>query len=240
MSATSVVIPFADADENRQRVLDWLLRYWEHHLPNAEFIVQPGPDSGFSKTEVLNAGIEASSGSVIVALDADALIPAGEMLRSIEIAESGIQWAMPYGRMYRLSMGDTETVLALDPTSFDPEQQIDAARSVEQPRAVHFGAMAQVYPKEGWEAVGGFDTRFRGWGSEDEHMKLALDCLWAPSHVLDGNVFHLEHDRPGKRNVLRRKWANQQDSLPNQDLRNEYVRAKDDPVKMRELLSESR
>ena len=195
--ATSVVIPYADPHENRQRVLDWILPFWEHHLPDAEFVIQPGPEEDFSKTRVLNEGVEAAKGDIIVSMDADALMNPEQLHEAIDIASTERAWVMPYGQMYRLSMDDTELVMSLDPQTFDPSRQVTPQRFREQARAVHFGAMCQVFPKNAFDEIGGFDERFVGWGSEDECMKIVLDTIWAPSHILDGPIYHMEHHRIG-------------------------------------------
>jgi hypothetical protein len=236
----SVVVPYCDAGENRERLWRWLEPYWMHRLDYAEFILQPGPSKDFSKTEVLNEGIERANGQIIIAMDADTLMNVEQIKQGIRIAASG-GWAMPYGHMYRLNMGDTDKILGCDPWAFDPTKQIDPMLAREQVRAVHFGAMCQVFPRDAWEALGGFDTRFRGWGSEDECMKLALDAIWAPCHILDGPVYHLEHDRPGRTatgvgNGNNRRWNGQTTKRPNMDIRNEYARAAGNAIAMREVL----
>jgi hypothetical protein len=240
----TVVIPFGDAHENRARVLRWLEIYWQHHMTFAEFIVQPFEE--LSKTYTLNRGIERASGNIIVTMDADCLMDPHQLYDAIEIARRPEpSWAMPYSYMYRLRMSDTETVLDLDPWTFQPELQINEniLRQREQARAVHFGAMCQVFPKAAWESFGGFDERFKGWGTEDEAMKMTLDTMWADSHLLPGNVFHLEHDRPGANlsgvgNGWDRKWQGQEIASPNLDLRNEYARATGNKAALKVILAQ--
>jgi glycosyltransferase involved in cell wall biosynthesis len=242
MSDISVVIPFADPHEERTRVLDWMKPYWEHHL-EAEFIVQRGPEQNFSKTTILNEAISKASGEIIVALDADVIFAPEQMREAIAVCESERSWAMPYGQMFRLNMSDTEAVLAYDPQEFVVSSQVASQRVREQVRAVHFGAAAMVYPKQAWEEIGGFDQRCVGWGSEDEIMKITLDTMWYPSHILAGPLFHLEHVRIGMNmsgvgNGLNRKWAGQESQLPNLDLRNEYAHAAGDKTRLQKILDQ--
>lgn len=241
----SVVIPFADPHEQRTKVLNWAKAYWEHHL-EAEYIVQKGPEVEFSKTKTLNEGIAKASGSIIVAMDADVIFEPQRMNEAIQIASrADPAWVMPYGKMRRLSESDTDGIVAYVPKEFVVSRQIVPERVREQVRAVHFGAACQIYPKAAWEMLEGFDERFCGWGSEDECMKLSLDTIWAPSHILDGDLYHLEHVRIGKNfdgvgNGVNRKWNGQTERLPNMDLRNEYARAAGDKTAMEAVLAQAK
>jgi hypothetical protein len=236
----SVVIPFADVGEDRSRIWEWLEPYWMERLHYCEFILQEGPAEGFSKTATLNTGIERASGSVIVAMDADTLMSEFQIEQAIQIARRG-SWAMPYDRMLRVREDDTLTVLEQDPWHFDPIGQVKQSRCKEQPKAVKYGAMCQVFPKAAWEDLNGFDERFVGWGQEDEAMKMVLDTLWKPAEIVSGPIFHMWHKRPGENRLnmagYDRTWPGQESRLPNWPLRVAYKNAEGDAEAMRALLT---
>lgn len=225
----SMIVPFVDVEEERTRVWNWLETYWQHRLPYVEMILQPGPVANFSKTKVLNEGIERARGSVIIAMDADTLCAKQQMERAIHIAKGG-GWALPYDKMWRLSMKDTEIILDSDPWLFEPKLNTNFCQ--EQPHATRWGAMCAVYPKAAWKRIGGWDESFVGWGGEDSSMRVSLDTMWCPRTPVRGPIFHMEHTRPGAGRGSRgdlRRWPGQEAMMPNWDRLQPYWDAEGDP-----------
>ena len=53
--------------------------------------------------------------------------------------------------------------------------------------------MIQIMPREAFDTVGGWDTRFRGWGGEDHAAMRAMDTLYTLHKTLPGQVLHIWH-----------------------------------------------
>lgn len=79
----------------------------------------------------------------------------------------------------------TDRLLSLPPA--DPP--VDLAGSVH--RHTFSGVMA--VPRALWDAAGGFDERFVGWGFDDLAVWMALDTLGGGYHRVPGRIAHLWH-----------------------------------------------
>jgi hypothetical protein len=203
----SILVPFRDADGTRTRAKDWIVARWQHFYPEAEFIL--APDDGvdpFNKSMAVNAAAKKATGDTFVILDADSWIPIDTMalaFRRLELA--GNRWVVPARRSFRLTQGYSEQLLALDPTTEKLPPLINSRATVEQAGGVV--GFCHIVPREAFEAVGGMDERFRGWGGEDSCFVKALDVVWGQHIKVQGTVMSLWHARP--RGVGGRIWEGQ-------------------------------
>lgn len=255
----SLLVPFRADTPDRQIILDWLVRYYEYHLPHAEIII--GEDDGhpFSKTCAVNDAATIARGDVYVILDADCYIDVRQILtaayRIRHARENGRrEWYIPYRGLFRLTHAATLALLESDPelpylrALCDQDQLPDphpplirpADHQVEnQDGSGHghwFGALIQVMPREAFEAVGGMEPRCRGWGVDDVAFMMALDTLYARHRTLPGSVVTPDHVVFGERH--HRKWVGQERRDPNGNLGSRYRAAWGDPGRMRALVDE--
>lgn len=251
----SLLVPFRDDGEHRDRVWNWLERYWQHALPSAEIVM--GRDFGvpFSKAIAVNDAASRARGHVFAVLDADAYIHADAIescAYQIEEAQASGQrkWFMPYNKLYRLDRMATMGLLESDPAApFDVPSPppLDWVEPGNEPKnygygpdpvrsAFQFGAMCQVVPREAFELVGGMDPRFRGWGSEDASFKRSLDTLYCKSEIAVNDMLHMWHARPTYPEG--RRWIGQATNLPNRDLGARYGAATGRPAFMQKLIDE--
>jgi hypothetical protein len=106
--------------------------------------------------------------------------------------------------------------------------------------------MIQIMPREAFAAVGGWDTRFRGWGGEDHSAMRCMDMLYWRHKTTPNQVLHLWH--PMLSNVGTEKWVDWKNRLwegqpragTNGQLASRYSNAFGDVEKMRKLINESR
>ena len=93
-----------------------------------------------------------------------------------------------------------------------------------------------IVPRETWDAVNGFDERFQGWGWEDTAFMHAVETIVDKPIRLEGDVFHLAHDRPAA-DVNRALDAN---FIANSNhFRNMYKRTHD-ATQLRRVISKNR
>jgi predicted glycosyltransferase involved in capsule biosynthesis len=64
--------------------------------------------------------------------------------------------------------------------------------------AHHYGALILIMPRAAFEAAGGMDERFRGWGAEDVSFVHAVDTLYGRHRTLDASAHHLFHQTLGQ------------------------------------------
>lgn len=259
----SILVPFHCPDDSNQRAINWkwLKSYWHYHLPGAEIIMgedrqsRNNPSIPFSKSVAVNNAASKASGDIYVIADADAYIAIDSVVECVDKIrkerEKGFKlWFIPYRQFYRLTQEASQLVLQSDhknPYSFPiPPSSKDIQNMFGSgPRYGHwYGAMLQIVPREGFEEVGGWDERFRGWGGEDHAIMRATDTLYWRHKTLPGAVFHIWHPMlsPSSTDVWvdhkDRVWEGQKSSGVNDNLSGRYYGANGNKQRMHRLVDE--
>jgi hypothetical protein len=242
----SIIIPFSSTDPWRLAAFQWLMRYWRAELPQAEIVVGRSRGRVFCKGEALNDAVRKSRGRVIAILDADAYLP-GHIVEScadkiLENLDKHL-WFVPYRHLYRLNRCITEDILASVPECpvriiCHPQDHMLSDHRDKSRYGHRYGAMAMIFPREAYEAIGCFDERFVGWGGEDVALLRALDTLYGKHKTKRGCIFHLWHPFVG-RDYTTRIWEGQTHARINERLANEYHKATRNPTMMRNLADEA-
>lgn len=238
----SLLFPFRADTSDRQIIFDWLIAYYEHHLPMAEIVV--GVDDGhpFSKTCAVNDAASIATGDVYVIIDADCYIDTDQILKAahkIRFARDfgRKEWFIPYRTLWRLNHEATVELLESNPEGRFYEPNPWAVENCDGSGFGHwFGALIQIMPREAFRAVGGMEPRCRGWGVDDISFAMAVDTLFARHRTLDGCVVTPDHVVFGERH--HRKWVGQDRRDPNGNLGSRYRAAWGDPARMRALVDE--
>lgn len=211
------------------RFVEGLLR---RDFPEAEIVeCSDGGVDPFHKTRALNEAARLATGDVFAICDADTWAPA----RYIRAAEAGIRadpgrWWRPWSRKFKLREAPTEQVLSTGVFADSYHH-----RDLEAPINGFWAAPPLLLSPELFEDVGGFDERFRGWGSEDAAFGTALHVLHGPAEVIPGVSYHLAHPRIGRSGAD--LWVGQDTTLDNRALAASYMHAKK-PQAMRKLIAD--
>jgi hypothetical protein len=220
LGAVAVIVPWRPGCPHRQAAWAWVqARYAEHH-PDWTVIEASAPAGPWVKAEAVIPAVAACRADVVVVADAD--VWCDGLARAVAAVAEGASWAVPHGRVCRLSMSATAGVLAGGWFSRD---------GLEQPpyRGVEGGGLV-VLPRASALEIP-LDARFVGWGGEDHSWGYALRTLlgraWRGSAPL-WHLWHLPQDR-----LSRRIGSAENDAL---HLR--YAAAKRNPEAMRELTRE--
>ena len=240
----SLLIPFSSKNRVRKKSFNWLLKYWECELPEAEIVVGHSNGKVFCKGRALNKAAAKARGQVLVILDADAYLE-GRVIkycadRILEELENHL-WYVPYRHLYRLTKKVSKEILRSDPCdplrlpSPPPPRVIDCKHKDHSGYGHRFGAMITIIPRRALDVLGGFDERFKGWGGEDIALLRALDTLYGRHKATVGDVLHLWHPFIGETYQTRR-WKGQGYGRNNR-LAVEYHMATGHPTKMRELVA---
>jgi len=152
-------------------------------------------------------------------------------------------WFIPYRQFYRLTEDASSKVLSSNPRRpyiFSVPPDAKDIQNVSGSQHGHwFGAMIQIWSREAFVEVGGWDTRFRGWGGEDHSAMRACDTLYWPHKTLPGQVLHLWHPMLSITGTdawvhwNSRIWEKQVDSGANDRLNERYYGANGDRERMR-------
>lgn len=248
----SLLVPFRADDEIRAINWELLKNYWEIELPEAELIVETDRNTPFCKTAAVNRAFRKSRGDIVVILDADCLIDPEvirQTARNIRQArrEGYPLWYIPYRQFYRLVDEATEGVrllLAADEWVEDtniifrdylgnPPKQDMWEHEKTQSSAHWFGALIQIMPREAFEAAGGMDENFIGWGGEDVSFMHAVDTMYGKHRTYNSPVYHLWHPTINSSWGMR-LWKGQKTN--NGKLAAAYDSARGDRARMKKLI----
>lgn len=188
MTDVSVIIPFDPAgDEHRDRALDYVRAWWQELAVDVIICSTLSTEETWSKGRVVDRGVEWSrdgGGDLLVIADADCVPARVGILAAIRAVQNGAAWAQPHGPVWRLSEKATAGIYAGRPvTALRPRR-----RSEGPP-----GGGCVVLTRQAYDATGGIDPRFEGWGGEDISWARALDTLAGPALRCSDPLIHLFH-----------------------------------------------
>lgn len=187
MTDVSVLIPWRSGNGERETIFRWTQLRWLDLLPQAELVVAGDKGEPFNRSRARNNAFANSFGDILVIADADTIVPSkGAIEQAIETAEAG-EWVLPYDIYYNATQAQTVRLLDRRPSVDVPEPEEWEFRLTDSSAGV------LVMPRAAFEAAGGYDENFVGWGFEDRAFADALDTLWGPCRRLPGYVVHLWH-----------------------------------------------
>lgn len=189
-----ICVPWRSDHGQRERVWRACATRWAAMFPAGSLYLGTWPEQPLNRAAMRNEAVAALTmdvpdWDVALLADADVMISdAGQALAAVEGAlETG---RLTYAHTWQatLSREATERVLAgEDPTSLPRDD-------AEWEQRTYSGVYA--VPRALWEATGGQDSRFRGWGLEDHGFMLACRVLAGGLGRTEGTVYALHHDRP--------------------------------------------
>lgn len=211
-----VLAPFLGGCDHRQRAWDFLKpRYpW----PVTEAI----GSSPWSKGAALQPAIERCEDDILIVADAD--VWCDELAEAVEEVEKGAPWAIPHSHVFRLTEQATENVLAGEP--------LEGQETEQKPYLGLPGGGYVIAHRDVLLSVP-MDSRFVGWGQEDQSWAAALGTLVGSPWRGSAPLFHLWHPPQERRSRV----VGSDDGWR---LRRRYMKARRDPVQMRNLVEEGR
>lgn len=224
----AVIIPWRAGCPHRERSLTWVLDQHRHSHPDWDIALATAPRSGpWVKADAIANGAAAADADVLVIADADV------WCEHLEVAVDAVTthgWAVPHDLVHRLSPDSTDQVLAGADWPGLPLSADNLRDS--RPYRGFAGGGITVVRRDVLDAVP-LDSRFVGWGHEDEAWAHALGTLIGPPWRGSADLVHLWH--PPQQRATR--------SIGNQTSRQllaRYRRARSDAAVMRTLVEEGR
>jgi GT2 family glycosyltransferase len=218
------LVPRLSDNGERDRLWEYCRAHWADQLPAMEIVEGHHEGDGpFNRSAAVNFAAEGEWDFAVV-LDADVIADAEQVTSAIGLAKETGELVLPYTMRHMLSAQGTEQILDGYQGNWNGWT---AAR--ERDRV----SCCVIVPRALWDAVGGFDERFEGWGGEDEAFYNACRTV-AGARRLPGTVWHLHHTASPHNNTST--------PLYRQALRlaQRYERATDDRNAMQHLLAEPR
>ena len=165
----AILVPRKADGGQRDAVWAWLKTRWQANLPQAQIV--EGESDPFNRARSINSAAQAAQGAdVFVIVDADSWCDPAAVKAAIA---GGLDYQLPWTPGYKLTEAATADLLRRDPLGTRLTRSWVASR-LDEPPHTHLSGVV-VVTREAFEAVGGFDERFTGWGFEDTAFIYALD-----------------------------------------------------------------
>lgn len=222
-----VLVPWRPSDDRRRILWDWVRPF----LSELGWPIIEGDDGKepFSRAAAANAAATAS-GDWDVALLADA-----DTVQDPRAAQHAARWALETGGAvrpwtHRIKLSQPGTLKLVQS---GPEAVCDCDRDRRDRTNPHGGGGTLVVSRAAWDAVGGMDEDFRGYGNEDLALRAAIETLVLGEGLpaVPGTIWHLWHQPAPRVGSARAATP------ANQERWNLYRAARWKPEAMRELVS---
>ena len=172
------------AEQNRSSVSERLDTYG-HNLRR----IQVDLDKRFHKTKLLNAAVEATTEDIIVMVDADSYldgIAADSLMIGSEMLINGKAGLVyPFDNVDYLTEGQTRRLLS--------GEEVNSKFCYHGVHIQRQTGLCNMFTRNAWNSVRGFDEDFVEWGAEDDAFAFKLKRKVGPIVRLPGRVYHLWH-----------------------------------------------
>lgn len=193
----SVTIPWSDNYGRRGRIYEWVRRRWTAYFPEIPVLEGRDPffDTGkaveFNRSRARNDAARQVRTEFMLMADADTAFDPWAIRDGLRMLQSGKAWVIPYVKYYNLTQAYTNTLLNDTPPT-DLMVNPSADHVIES-----WAGLLMMNTRDYW-AIGGYDTRYEGWGWEDNAFRNKMNEHVGPfSRANDGRALHLWHERIG-------------------------------------------
>lgn len=223
-----ILVPLRIEDEERTLAWEYTrFRLEELGLP----IVTADSDGPWNRSAAINkAAAEAEDWDVALIADADTIGEPDAIRKAMTQALKQESAVIPWRLRHKLSRDGSDRMRRYEDKLPYRHRLNDRDHTDKTPSRLpmaHRGGPI-VVSRAAWDAVGGFDEEFVGWGHEDVAFRIACETL-APGGLsdLNGTIWHLWHERtdPSQANDQRKEL---------------YRAAAGDPMALRSLVGSSR
>lgn len=183
---TVVLVPRRGGGEFRER--NWETVRGEIEGLGYQLVVADSEDEPFSVARSYNlAAARAGHWDKAILWEADGWCPPDQVHAAVDAATDGLVYC--YDRWVKLNEEGTRAFWDGKRSEFG--RRLLRRRQQPYPLTI-LGAGPRVVTSDLWEATGGFDERFLGWGPEDQDFAHRCEAV-APHSRIDGNGYDLWH-----------------------------------------------
>lgn len=190
MSRSRVVVAVPYRAHNGPR-RDLLWRYVRGHLekhhPDYPIYLGESSQGLFNRAHAINdAATKAGAWDIVVVCDADTFVAPAQLDEAVGLAAKTGRLVAAFTSVVELDRTATERFL-----SGDENPRLSAVRIRTHDIAIQSSVLA--VPRTLWDAVEGFDTKFCGWGGEDNAFWQSCAIIGGEPLRIDGPALHLWH-----------------------------------------------
>jgi hypothetical protein len=181
----AVLVPRRADHGRRDTLWAFVADWWAKN--HRDFAVHEGhhEDGPFNRSAAINAAAAAAGDfDVAIVADADSFCGQQQITAAIDLAATTGRMTLAYDRFNYLSREMSDRVMA----GFNGMWEV----GVEWSLPGTCSSMV-VTPRALWDAIGGFDEGFVGWGMEDVGASLAMQAIGGGLERIPGPVWHLHH-----------------------------------------------
>lgn len=183
---TVVAIPYRPDFGHRDQLFTHLKDHYWNNI-GFELLVGHNSDGPFNRAKAINQALNCDWDIAVIA-DADTWVPAKQLHQAILTARITGRLVAAFDAVVELSRACTMEILH-NITSLAGSFGADKVRT----RELETQSSMLVIPRTLWDAVGGLDERFEGWGCEDNAFWKACDLHGGTPERMSGNAYHLWH-----------------------------------------------
>ncbi|ETI66288.1 galactosyltransferase-related protein [Neobacillus vireti] len=223
----SIIVPFQTDNGPRAKAFEWIKRYYARAMPEAELCLGLINGEDINKSKAVNFAAKKATKDIFVIADADVVYNSNIIVEAIKLLDKAA-WVVPFTEVYNIEWQGTERLLKTK-----PKWPIDVKyEECNKSNWVYEGFAGKLFviPRVNFEAVGGFDERFIGWGGEDDAFSHAVRTLCGEIVNIKGKLFHLWHPSSN--------YQTNPHGKANAELLGRYMQASGNKKKMTKLIYE--
>lgn len=185
-----VLVPRRAGEPHRDRVWAWARGWWARNFSDWEVFEGHHDDGPFNRAAAINAAAQAAGDfEVAIVADADSIVDPETLERASRRAAHAWRVVIAFERFAHLTRAMTDRIMAGYTGSWEPGVDWSMTGTCSSMLAV---------PRVLWDAAGGFDDRFVGWGWEDVAFAHAALTFGGDLDRMPGTLWHLWHPPAGK------------------------------------------
>lgn len=196
--------PRRNDNGHRDGLWKWCKARWQALMPDVPIYEGHHTEGSFNRAAAINKASrladEDGRWDIGIVIDSDVFLPIPHVRAAIaEAAEGKVTWA--HRRWRNVADKHLKRLLA-DPDPFGdvPAAARDMDLIVDETNPISWSCCVAV-PRSTFDDMGGFDERFVGWGFEDGAWAALVRGRY-PWARIDGDLYHLNHERSPERIIL--------------------------------------
>lgn len=215
-----VIVPYRRDGGHRDRLWRRLRdTYWRG---SPLLLVGEHTEGPFNRSAAINAAARSGEWSTAVIADADTWVDRSQLLDAVVLAERSGRLVAAFDSVVELNRPTTEAIVCGDLSLAHTDSfTADRVRTAD----LETQSSMLVVTRALFDAVGGFDDRFAGWGGEDNAFWKACAIMAGDPYRVRGPAWHLwhpvadgKHHGPSYRANVRR-WRRYAGAVTETDLR---------------------
>lgn len=214
-----ILVPRREGFRDRDILWAWVRDWWQRSLPEFEIFEGNHTDGQFNRSCAINraAGLadwkQPKPWDVAIIIDSDIICDAERVRQGVALAIESGRMVLPFNVRYDLNEAGSKKVMGGYAGDWKPFIRHTYNNIV---------SCVNIVTRKLWDAVGGFDEGFVGWGFEDNAFTASCRAMsGGPELRIPGDLWHMYHAtaKEGKRGTEthRRNRARADLYLLNQD-----------------------